>query len=370
MLVAIIVLIVLLISRGSRADNLTLPAGQPVNAGPIGTLAVQGMLSGLALSQSNATTADPAHNFEIDNAQLIVHKTDGPLQFLIQGGAYTFPVIGTPLPNAADTSNNLFGPVPVAYVQWDVANAVSIQAGKLPTLVGAEGAWPWGNLNIQRGLLWNLENTVTRGLQLNYSGEKLSASAAWNDGFYSNRYDNLTVLLAYALTPSDTLSAIDFDPFRTNTAQTSATPLALDNARTYDLIYTHSQGAWTVQPYLQYSASPASDTLGFTRDNRVWGVALLAAYQFTPVWTLAGRIEYVSSSGADNVSANNNLLGYGPGSRAWTLSVTPTWQNGGLFVRAECSWVRIMNGAAGDEFGTLGDQPIQTRVLLQTGVMF
>jgi hypothetical protein len=369
-LVAVIVLMVLLISRSARADNLTLPAGQPVNAGPLGPLTVQGMLSGLAMSQSHATASDQSHDFEIDNAQLIVHKTSGPLQFLIQGGAYTFPVIGAPLPNTADTSNNLFGPVPVAYLQWNVSNTVSIQAGKLPTLVGAEGAWPWGNIDIQRGLLWNLENTITRGVQLNYAGEKLSASVAWNDGFYSNRYDNLTASLAYAVTSGDTLSAIVFDPFRTTTAQSSATSPVFNNARTYDLIYTHTQGPWTIQPYLQYTVSPASDTLGLTNDNHVWGAALLAAYQFTPAWTLGGRIEYVSSSGDDNSSANNNLLGYGPGSRAWTLTVTPTWQDGGLFIRAECSLVRIMHGAAGAQFGTLGNEATQMRALLQTGVMF
>jgi Putative beta-barrel porin-2, OmpL-like. bbp2 len=369
-LVAVIVLMVLLISRSVHADNLPLPVGQPVNGGPLSPLTVQGMLSGLAMSQSNATASEQSHDFEIDNAQLIVHKTSGPLQFLIQGGAYTFPVIGTPLPNTADTSNNLFGPVPVAYLQWNPAPSVSIQAGKLPTLVGAEGAWPWGNIDIQRGLLWNLENTITRGVQMNYAGEKLSASLAWNDGFYSNRYDNLTASLSYAITTSDTLNAIVFDPFRTTTAQSSATSPVFNNARTYDLIYTHTQGPWMIQPYLQYTMSPASDTLGFTDGNHVWGAALLAAYQFTPAWTLGGRIEYVSSSGASNTSANNDLLGYGPGSRARTLTVTPVWQDGGLFVRAEWSYIKVINGSPGTQFGTQRNDSTQMRVLLESGVMF
>jgi hypothetical protein len=75
---------------------------------------------------------------------------------------------------------------------------LSILIGELLTLIGAEYTFTFENMNIERGLLWNQENAVNRGIQVNGSFGKLSASLSWNDGFYSNRYTWLTGSLAYA----------------------------------------------------------------------------------------------------------------------------------------------------------------------------
>lgn len=236
--------------------------------------------------------------------------------------------------------------------------------------MGAEGAWPWGNFNIERGLLWNLENTVTRGVQFNYSKGAISASVAWTDGFYSHRFNNLTGSITYTLSPADTITAVVYDTLGNTPYGSSATPEALNNARIYNLIYTHSTGSWTFTPYVQYIDSPASTELGYTHDNSSFGAALLADYAVNKHWSLGARLEYVTSSGASNTSANNNLLGYGPGSRAWTLTFTPTWQSGGLFARAELSYARVVDYTSGLAFGSEGDQANQMRLLLETGFVF
>lgn len=370
LLAAAILAMILLGSAPAKADTLILPAGVPIDGGPLGALKVQGMLSGLATTQSNATSSDQSQRFDVDNAQLILQKDSGEVQFLIQGGAYNFQVVGTPLADTPDVVKNLYGPVPLAYIKFVPSDSVSFQVGKLPSLVGAEGAWPWGNYNIERGLLWNQENTVTRGAQFNYSSGAVNASLAWTDGFYSHRFNNLTVSFAYTLSSTDTLTAVVYDTLGHTPYGSSASPEVLNNARIYNLIYTHSAGNWTFTPYLQHVESPASSELGYTHDNSSSGAALLADYAINKQWSLGARVEYITSSGADNASANNNLLGYGPGSHAWTLTFTPTWQSGSLFARAELSYARAEDFASGLAFGSAGDQADQTRLLLETGVVF
>jgi Putative beta-barrel porin-2, OmpL-like. bbp2 len=370
LMAAVILLLILLGSTATSADTLTLPTAVPIDGGPLGDIKAQGMLSGLAVTQNNATSSDQNQRFDVDNAQLILQKDSGAVQFLIQGGAYNFPVVGAPFTDTANEVKNLYGPVPVVYVKFVPTDTVSLQVGKLPSLVGAEGAWPWGNFNIERGLLWNLENTVTRGAQFDYSSGAISASLAWTDGFYSHRFNNLTGSFSYALSPSDTLTAVIYDTLGNTPYGSSASPEVLNNSRIYNLIYSHSAGNWTLTPYIQYVESPASTELGYTHDNSSTGVALLADYAINKQWSLGARVEYAISSGADNTSANNNLLGYGPGSRAWTLTFTPTWQSGGLFERTELSYAKVSDFTSGLAFGNSGDQEDQIRLLFETGVVF
>ena len=69
---------------------------------------------------------------------------------------------------------------------------ISILAGKLPTLIGPEYTFSFENMNIQRGLLWNQENAVNRGVQVNYNSEHIAISASWNDGSMTIRSSSKT----------------------------------------------------------------------------------------------------------------------------------------------------------------------------------
>ena len=51
--------------------------------------------------------------------------------------------------------------------------------------------------------MWNQENAVNRGIQLNEAYKKLTASLSWNDGFYSNRYTWLTGFVGLGLQLSE-----------------------------------------------------------------------------------------------------------------------------------------------------------------------
>ena len=357
-------------TRKAAADPLTLPPPLLFDAGPLGSLQAQGIFSGLGTWQDNPTALDASNRFDITNAQLILQKNTGPVQFFLQAGAYNFPTLGVPASPTSDIGKNFYGPVPEAYVKFVPAGDFSIEVGKLPTLMGAETTWTWMNFNIERGLLWNLENAVTRGAQLNYGAGSFHASLAWTDGYYSNRYNTISGSLAYAPNTENTLSVFFYDNLGHTPYGSTANPEALNNGRTYNLIYTYSSASWIVSPYLQYIVSPASTQLGYAHANDSFGAAVLADYSFTRTFSLGARFEYITSSGADNVSANNNLLGYGPGSRAWTFTLTPTWQAGGLFARAEISYVRVTHYASGMVFGLAGNNRDQIRALVETGVMF
>ena len=60
-------------------------------------------------------------------------------------------------------------------------------------------------MNIERGLLWNQEPAVSRGVQINYTKGKLALSLSWNDGLYSNRYSWVSAAATVTLDSSNTL---------------------------------------------------------------------------------------------------------------------------------------------------------------------
>jgi hypothetical protein len=78
--------------------------------------------------------------------------------------------------------------------------------------------------------------------------------------------------------------------------------------------------------------------------------------------------EYISSTGSE-ADGGPNLL-YGPGSNAWSITVTPTYQYKIFFARAEFSFVGTSNTTAGLALGANGTNTTQTRVLFETGILF
>src|SRR5262249_51926633 len=66
------------------------------DAGPFGSVFITGALTGFGQLQTNATPDDRDAEMGLTNAQVFVQKTDGALQFFIQGGGYSLPALGTP----------------------------------------------------------------------------------------------------------------------------------------------------------------------------------------------------------------------------------------------------------------------------------
>lgn len=147
-------------------------------------------------------------HFDDDNVQLFLNKADGPVQFFVQGGFYAIPVAGVPYVRSADASPALYTLVPQAYVKLAPSDNFSVMIGKLPTPVGAESTFTFQNMNIRRGLLWNQENAVNRGLHVNYVQGAWTLTLSVNDGFYSSHPSWISGSASYAIDKSNTPHAL------------------------------------------------------------------------------------------------------------------------------------------------------------------
>lgn len=375
----VILLALLLPGSGANAGAMTTPAmgGELVanpnpfsfDAGPLGTIYVTGAVSGLASWQDNPVPGDRDTRADLANGQVFVQKPDGWFQFYADAGAYTLPSLGTPFLSVGHTAHDTYGYLPQAWMKIVPTANFSIQAGQLAALVGNENAFTFQNFNIARGLLWNQTPLFSRGVQGNYTTGPLTLQLSWNDGYYSDRLNWLTWQAAYSLDDGADIFSFNGGANLGRTDYSSlVAPLPQDNSVIGDLIYTHTFGSWIVSPYVQFSHVPASASLGFERGASSISGAVLGSYAITSELFLAGRIEYISTSG-NNVPGTPNLL-YGPGSDAWSLTFTPTFQRGVFYARGEASYVGALDAAAGDAFGGNLDKSSQTRLMLEAGVVF
>ena len=344
------------------------PSPAVFDAGPvIGKITVDGVVSGLALIQNSpANDAFGKENNraygDISNGQVIINKSDGVVQFYFQAGVYSVPVVAEPYYKASKYDSETFGYIPQGFLKLVPNAAFSVEIGALPTLIGDEYTYTFENYNIERGLLWNQEPAVSKGVQLNYTKGSWAFSFAVTDGYDSGAYTAISGLATYTFKNSDTLAFAAEGNASQPKVNTFTTPAQQNDGMIYNLIYTHTQGPLTISPYVQYGNSQYIP--GVSAGGNTEGVALLTKYQFTPAISLAGRLEYIGSSGAAN------LLGYGDNSNAVTLTLTPTYQKGIFFARGEFSFASIGNGTAGDMLGGNGRQGDQFRGVFETGLMF
>ena len=226
-------------------------------------------------------------------------------------------------------------------------------------------------MNIERGLLWNQEPIISRGVQANYTAGPLALSVSLNDGFYSDSYNWLTGSAAWTIDKENTLTVVgggNFDHTDKNLFLEDV-PFFQNNSTIFNLIYTYNAAPWTITPYFQYTDVPGNAFPRLPNQASTYGGALLANYAINDNVNLAGRWEYIASSGSV-ASGAANLLGYGPGSDAFSFTLTPTWQNGIYFVRADASVVSASGTTPGFAFGKAGNTKTQGRFVLETGVIF
>ena len=345
-----------------------LQAAPPIvfDGGPLGKLNLDGIVSGMGLWQGNPISGDNPTQAALSNGQVFIQKTTSWWQFYVQAGAYNILALGTPFLSSEKAIEHLYGPVPVVYAKLAPGKNTSILVGALPTLMGAEYTFDFENMNIERGLLWNQENAINRGIQVNQTLGKFTASLSWNDGYYSNRYSWLSGSLTYVSGPHS-LSFIGMGNLEQTAFQTLATPVQ-NNSVMYAAIYTYSKGSWIVQPYYQYSNVPTNPSVGVAHGASTNGGALLVSHIFKHGFSLAGRGEYIASTGS--VAANSVNLMYGPGSTAWSVTLTPTFQYQRFFARGDLSFVRATSITPGSAFGPAGTNPNQPRGVMEVGFLF
>jgi hypothetical protein len=344
-------------------------AGLPpamLDAGPFGKIAVNGIVTGGGTWTGNYVPGDNSTQAMLSNGQIFIQKTDGWFQFYVQAGAYNIAALGTPFLSTQKTVSDLYGPVPVAFLKLQAGKNTSFLVGELPTLIGAEYTFSFENMNLNRGLLWNQENAVNRGIQVNQTMGKFTASLSWNDGFYSNRYSWLTGSLTYTNGPHAIAFVGGGNLGQTN-YQTFATPIQ-NNGNIFNVIYTYSKGSWIVQPYWQYTDVPTNAKIGVVKGASTDGAAILVSRAFKHGFSLPVRFEYIASSGSAAQQSVN--LMFGPGSAGTSITVTPTFQYGGFYFRGDLAYVHVSDITPGDAFGQFGNKQSQPRAMAEIGFMF
>jgi len=207
---------------------------------------------------------------------------------------------------------------------------------------------------------------VNRGVQANYSKGPLSLSVAWSDGYFSNRYSWITGSATYTIDSSNSVTFDAGGSVNTETVSSFATPLLQNNSTVYNLYASHTAGPWTISPTLQYTTVPANPKIGTAKDLNTFGGGLYGIYAMDGGYSVAGRVEYISSNG----NATDPSLLYGGGSKAWSFTITPTYQNKFFFARAEFSYVKVNSGVAGFMFGPNALSDSMTRAMVETGFIF
>nr|ABU51084.1 BpiB01 [uncultured bacterium Bio1] len=330
----------------------------------LGKVYVSGIVTGMVMGQTNAHEfpGDRDGYVDLTNGMVVLQKTDGWFQWYVQAGAYSYPTLGVPYTNASTNTGASFGAVPQAWAKVALNDSFNVIAGELPTLIGDEYAFTYENMNVERGLLWAQEPLVSRGVQANYTSGPLTVSLSWNDGFYSNKFNTISGLISYGFNGgADTLAFAGEGNLGHTYYGNAGSTLFQNNGEIFNLIYTHTSGAWTISPYFQYTENFAFPGSGKTTTSSTSG-AVLITYAFNDFWKLSGRFEYVDSSGPLNVL-------YGVGSNAFSFTITPTWQYKRFFIRPEVSYVSAGSTTPGAALGPLGNDTDQFRGLLEAGIL-
>lgn len=355
-------------------DSLSFSGKAPsLNLDTLGIWRVTPVASALAFSQTNPSSGAG----DISNAQLLIQKSEGDLQFFIQTGLYSVPVLGKPIVRTLSNTVDTYGYIPNASVSYVLDQNWSVTAGKLASMGGYESTMTFQNVNIQRGLLWDQTSSVSYGTVVNYAKDDLSLAVTWNDGYYSNKMNWLGASGAYQLNDKQSVGLSWVGSTSGNSQSNANTPLLQNNSQIMNALYKYSGERWYLAPYLQYTVVPVNGAIGITSEYQTYGAALLGNYRFpgtaitglgSAKMSLPFRLEYIQEKGGTLNNVNSML--YGPDSSAVSLTITPTIQFDGYFARAEGSVVRITNPEPGLGFGANDAKRSQFRMMLEVGLLY
>ena len=343
-----------------------------ISMSDIGLINIQAVASGIGMYQNNPVGSDNASLLDVSNAQVIMQKNVGLVQFYVQSGYYSTPSLGTSYQRANVQTIDSFGVVPLASISLVPSKNWQFSAGKINSFGGYENTFTFQNINIDRGLLWNQTSNVSKGFSAYYSDGPIEAAVTWNDGFYSNQLNWIGVNIGHHLDEKNNINLSWTGAIKTNTLDTFITPLAQNNSQISNLIYTFKSDRWLVTPYLQYTYVPSNPNIGILNSAQTKGAALLTNYRFSgnakDGFSLPLRFEYISSAGRGGLGSPNLL--YGVGSSAWSATITPTYQAGKYFLRGEVSYVQAINASSGYAFGSTGTNNSQSRLMVEVGILY
>lgn len=325
----------------------------------LGTLKLEGALTGYII-HSNNTSDNKKTRYDVGSAIISISKPAEPFGFTLMGGAYATPVVGAGLSKTSE-STDLFSPLPVAYLEYAPMKGLSVQVGKLPTIIGYEAAFTYMNNYIQRGLVWNMQPVINNGFRVTYSADLFTVKAGINDGFYtlSSSDPKPAIEGSVSLTPmKDASIALNFlIPDKSSQPNPTVFPA---NKREFNLVGSYGMGPVGLAFDLMYVEAPADADAGVAEKAKATGGAIHLSYDLKPI-KLAGRLEYFND---DSDIGTVDLVGLGDGNKGYSFTLTPSFSKGGIIVRGELSFVNADNAF------TSNGKKSQARVGIELGFLF
>ena len=380
----------------SAAFALTPP--QPINfqVGPW-TLALTGGVDGYGYTLTG--TGDPGTpgligtkdtGMEFLNGLVQVQKSDGLLQFTLEGGSSTSFSLGT---KPTQTSIQTFstGPLYEGALTLAPTSNFSISAGHLASLEGYESTVDWNNYNLLSTSIFYVQNSQSTGVSGTYTKGPVSATLEFSDGFDTLVFNFLQAAGTYTINDTNSVTLYG----ATNLGHTSLDAHAYGSATTpwwkstvgsYGVqyvnssmiggYYSYTRGNLNIVPEVQYVFARQDDSLvvsgspAMTGFSSNFGAAVFANYQFgKSPYSLGGWVEYFASNGPDNWFLN-------PGAKGFGISLTPTWQSKYIFARGAIGWLHLTNIGDGNSpifsggYGSGASGHDQATFALETGVLF
>ena len=367
------------IANNSNSSSLKfIDPGFSRNFDVLGEWKANTVLSGFEMLQSNPDQSNSAQLADLSNALLILEQKRGSFGFFAQIGYYDILEIGQSFKRISKQTISTFGVVPQAQINYSINENIRLSVGKLPALGGYESSFSYQNLNVERGVLWSQTSSFSEGIQIDYDNGEFSASIALTDGFYSNKFNWLGADLSYKISEAQSVGVIWTGSISPNPYVSNNTPLLQNNSQIFNFLYSHNVGRWSFAPYLQYTFVPSNSSIGILQSAETFGAALLTNYKFTTNLDGSGsiyqkvsipfRIEYIQSTGVPG--SNIPTLLYGPGSSAFTLTLTPTIQFEKYFARLEISMIKLYDYSSQLGFGRNSQNPSQFRGIFELGILY
>ena len=327
---------------------------------PLGALNLSGAITGYGIYTNNKVGADKKTRYDVGSAIISLSKSAEPFGFTVMAGAYSTPVVGVGISKTSDYTD-LFSALPVAYVELAPVKGLSVQAGKLPTIIGYESAFTYLNNYIQRGLVWNMQPVIHNGVRVSYSTDLFFVKLGVNDGFYTlsttHAKPALEASLGFTPIKDGSLSFNMLLPNKSSRPNDTANPA---NKREFNLVASYTLGKLSLGADAMYVEAPKDNTAQVPQKAKASGGCVHFSYDLKPL-KLSGRVEYVK----DNSDAGGiDLVGLGDGNKGWSFTLTPAYSKGPLFLRGELSYV------SADKPFTNNGKKNQTRLGVEVGFIF
>ncbi len=187
------------------------------------------------------TGADLQNRADLSNLLLNLSAGVGKLRATATVGEYSLLTVGQAInpDTQAGANERLYSALPVAVLTYTFNSRWSVAAGKFAALLGQESPFAFENVNVQRGLGWSMEPTISRGVQLSYTNAPWTVTVQENDAYYSGHNRAFESLIAWSPNANTTMQLAAIIPGVDSPPNPT---VSVGNKAEYDLMYTQQLG--------------------------------------------------------------------------------------------------------------------------------